>query len=174
MKLTFLYPKDRLEFDLIMPTASYEKIWKEDSERIQRIFEKHTGLKFQQKEIKVKVHHDTSWSGTLTKPMRLNTQNFTLITRRFALIHELGHRLLSGNQLGSQEEDEEKYIEEEHKRLYLFEGDVFKDLYGTEAFREWSTIRQERDTKAFEWAYGFSKKERQQKLKHLIATNELR
>lgn len=173
MKLTFLYPKNRFDSALTLPTAAYHNIWKQDGERIQRAFEKYTGLTFQQKEIKVKVHSDISMSGTLKKPMRLNSRNYTLNTKRFALVHELGHRLLSGNQLGSLEQDDDQRIEEEHKRLYLFEGDVLKGLYGLKAFTEWRKLRQERDAEAFAWADGFSKHERQQKLNHLIATNEL-
>ena len=173
MKLTFLSIEDLLRFDLIMATSAYERIWKQDGEKIRHVFKKHTGLKFQQKEIKVTVHDDVSMSGTLTKPMRLNTRNYTLSTKRFALVHELGHRLLSGNQLGSREEDEQKYIDEEHRRLYLFEGDVIKELYGPEIFHEWSQCNHDDANEPFDWAYALSAQERKQKLKHLIATDKL-
>jgi len=173
MRLLFIYPKDRLDIGLTLPTAAYEKIWRDDSERIQRVFEEYTGLRFQQDEIRVGVHDGVSTSGTLSAPMRLNSRNATVNLRRFALVHELGHRLLSGNGLGSQEDDEDKFVEEEHKRLYLFEGDVVQALYGQDVYREWSRLRKERDQSTYEWLSGLSPRERQRLLKRMIDTNRL-
>ena len=174
MKLEFIYPDDRFDVHFTLPTAAYEKIWNEDSDRIKQAFKNYTGLTFQQKIIKVKVYDGVSMSGTSRKPMRLNTQNRTLTTKRFALIHELGHRLLSENMLSALHQNDDERSDDEHRRLSLFESDVFLELYGKDAHKEWLSILEHGDTKTFEYLSSLSFGERQEKLRHLIATNELR
>ena len=172
MKLLFLYPEDRLNLHFTLPTAEYERIWSQHSDRIQQSFEKYTGLKFQQNEIRVKVHDGTSMSGTLTTPMLLNALNYTLSEKQSALIHELGHRLLGGNGIGSQIEDEKSCIEEEHTCLYLFECDVLKDLYGEDVYAERIARLKVADAQAYQSVEGLSFEERQAKLQRLIAMDE--
>jgi len=173
MKLLFIYPKDRMNLGLTLATAAYEKIWLKDGERIQQVLARYTGLHFQQKEIRVEVHDGVSLSGTLDTPMRLNLRNDTLHLKCFALIHELGHRLLSGNGIGSKEEDDDEFVEEEHMRLYLFEGEVIQALYGNGVYAEWSRLRKENDTTAYEWASRLTVAERQTYLRRMVDTNEL-
>lgn len=178
MKLTFIYPSDLTQFDTIVTSAAYEAIWKADGDKIQQAFKKNTGLEFQQDEIKVVIHDGQSMSGTLEKPMQLNIQNRSLEKRRLALIHELGHRLLSGNNIGAEgEEGDTAFIEEEHKRLYLFLGDSIADLYGQELYDEWANTDSEDISSEhlipLKYALSFSRPERREKLKYLITTDTL-
>ena len=125
MQLTFIYPDDPMKLEIILATKAYEAMWRQDSQRIQQVFEKYTGLQFQQDNIDVVVHEEQSWSGMDGKPMRLNVANQDRVKKQNALIHELAHRLLFGNGISTPIDDE---TDEEEFRVYLFQGDVLREV----------------------------------------------
>jgi hypothetical protein len=170
MKLVFQYPKNTDNLELILATKAYEDIWEQDGKRISELFTRYTGLEFQQDTIKVIVQYGNSWSGYANKPMRLSVKNTSIIEKQNALVHELGHRLLFGNGISTPIDDKSS---EEEIRVYLFQGEVLKNLYGAETYKYWantsSTEHVEEHIQPLKYVLGLTKKERQKKIRQIIS-----
>lgn len=182
MKLRFVYP-DINQFEIFLATKQYEDIWKTDAPKIIQAFEKITNLTFQQQQITVKVHNKNSVSGSSYRPMRLNVYNKTIDEKRAALLHELGHRLLGGNGINSTLGRGVEFIEDEERRLGLFILDVYKRVYGSNFVRLYISRTADLVMKGeaghdqsmsngIFFARKFTAAQRQEALKHLIATNK--
>jgi hypothetical protein len=100
----------------------YEQLWAAEGDRIVRVMEKVSGLKFRDTAITVIVYEGVSFSGYRDRPMRMRA-SYPPDTKKATLIHELGHRLQSGLF---------KRDEEEHGPLFLWLYDVWAELYGRE------------------------------------------
>lgn len=153
-----------------MATKAYEDIWKQDGIQIVSLFKSYTGLEFQQNTIDVIIHIGQSWSGMASKPMRLNARNMTLSEKRSALIHELAHRLLFGNGLFAPEENND---DGDEINVYLFQGDVLRDLYGNEAYNSWasldSNIHTEDHLRPLRYVLSLTSSQRKKQIKDIIA-----
>lgn len=179
MKLIFKPHEET--FDLIVETARYQRLWRENSRNIRRAFRDITGLDFQQRVITAHVYPDKKAdSGKPHQPMHLpggcQTEEVKLIT----LVHELCHRLLGGNSLspdllgltdGNTPVDD--YEEYEHCHTFLFEYDVIERAMG-HAYAELCRKDEERDdiddlySRAWAWAMGMPHDQRQRALKTLV------
>jgi hypothetical protein len=103
-------------------TREYQQLWAAEGDRIVRVMEKVSGLKFRDTAITVIVYEGVSFSGYRDRPMRMRA-SYPPDTKKATLIHELGHRLQSGLF---------KRDEEEHGPLFLWLYDVWVELYGRE------------------------------------------
>lgn len=146
----------------------YERFWQTREDEIKVAFHKHTGLAFQQDEITVIAHDDISYSGSETKPMRLNSDLEEDWRCGAELMHELGHRLLGGN--GLDEDDVPELNASSHSLLFLFLYDVWQDIIGKEAADKKVSLenRTEEYQKVWGWALGKTYQERQTLLKQVI------
>lgn len=182
MKLRFVYPSlDQL--GIFLATKQYEDIWLHDEDKIVKAFHALTGLNFQQRQISVRVHNGQSMSGSRYWPMRLNVNKQTLDEKKAVLLHELGHRLLGGNGINSPIDDKDESTEDEERRLGLFIFDVYEAVYGMDFVKTYvahakAIVTTNGDNspalrEGIFASYRLSFTERQQKLRHLIATNEL-
>jgi hypothetical protein len=103
----------------------YERIWVTEGPRIVHAMQRLAGLPFvsplfADTAIVANVREVASNSGFRASPMTLRA-SYSLDTKKATLIHELGHRLMSG--LFRREE-------EEHQYLFLWVYDVWVVLYG--------------------------------------------
>ena len=105
-------------------TEEYRRIWTEEGSRIVDTMESATTLGFFQGTITAIVFEGISSAGNRDTPMRLRA-SYPLDTKRSALVHELGHRLIS--QLTTRPNDLD-----EHRVLDLFLYDVWESLWGKE------------------------------------------
>ena len=111
--------------ELIDATFEYKEIWKSESEKIIAMFEKVSGSKFIEKEIKVVVDEGISRSGrSESDPMRLRA-SYSVDVKKATLIHELGHRFLF-------QFENKKHGLDAHQILFLILYDIWAELYGKE------------------------------------------
>jgi hypothetical protein len=104
-------------------TDEYRRVWREDGARIAETLERVTNLPFTQSRITAIVFEGVSMSGSGNTPMRLRA-SYNADTKRSALAHELGHRLIA--QLAIRPPDLD-----EHRVLFLFLYDVWQSIWGT-------------------------------------------
>jgi hypothetical protein len=122
-----VFAATRIEFVPESPQFSsaaeeYRAIWKEDGNRIVKVFKKHTGLTLEPGPIRVIVFEGVSYSGDPERPMQLRA-SYVKDTKRATLVHELSHRLIA--KLVPQDF-------EDHPITFLFLYDVWVDLWGKE------------------------------------------
>lgn len=147
----------------------YDKVWQSDGQRIAKIFHELTGLRFWYKRITaLVVLSATSNAGSRYKRMKLSVYEHD--HRERILTHELGHRLLYGNWLGSLGKTHRYW---DHYKLYLFLYDAWVYLYGAEIANR-LTEREKRSNhhsyrKALERVLAMSFAQRQAKLKKMIS-----
>ena len=103
-------------------TEAYRQLWREEGTRIAEALERVTGLPFTQSRITAIVYEGRSSSGIGNNPMRLRA-SYNADTKRSALAHELGHRVIA--QLAIRPPDLD-----EHRVLDLFLYDVWQSLWG--------------------------------------------
>lgn len=102
--------------------AEYQQLWAREGERIVAALERATWLELERQPISAVVYEGPSFSGDRDRPMRMRA-SYAPDTKRGTLVHELGHRLLAG--IEPQDFDH-------HPVLYLFQYDVWVDLWGRE------------------------------------------
>ncbi|HZQ29672.1 MAG TPA: hypothetical protein VFA93_01170 [Patescibacteria group bacterium] len=124
MKINFYPEHDDLALE--EATKKYAKIWKEEEERIIKVLEKLSGLKFKEKFINAIIYDEPSWSHPLKLDCRISDK-----LKRGVLVHELIHRLFKGN---SKEKlkipfSKNNYILDVHKLLDLILFDAWVELY---------------------------------------------
>lgn len=100
----------------------YEELWAKEGARIVEVMERLSGLEFESGPIMATVIERPSFSGYKDKPMRLRA-SYPPNTKRAALTHEIGHRLLS---------DIANKDFEDHPVLFLFLYDAWVELWGKE------------------------------------------
>lgn len=177
IKLIFpLNPTGDLE--LTLATARYEHFWQAHHVEILSAFEHHTSFKFKQRQITVKATEKRiSWAGDRYHPMELTRHRTDEELIGINLIHELAHRLLSGNYIKYQDSNnyvypEDYYVYHEHCYIDLFLHDVWTDVLGKEAADR--ALEAERNNgyppyrKAWDWAMSKTYVERQKYLCKLI------
>jgi hypothetical protein len=118
----------------------YERIWREHGPRMVEAMERRAALRFVYPQyadtaIRSVVLERASSSGHRDRsPMEMRA-SYPEATKRATLIHELGHRLMSG--LFRRDEGE-------HEMLFLWVYDVWIDLYGQQFADEQVAIEKQR------------------------------
>lgn len=161
MHITFHPESDYL--DLSSSIKEFEEIWKAEGEKIVKVWEQNTGLKFKETVINAIVFDGISHS----HPLSLR-YNYDLNRKKSVLVHELGHRILYKRVRGMGKASSEDH----HKFLFLVLYEVFVELYG-EAFAEdavlWdSNLPRDEYKIAWEWALKFPKDERKKMFNEII------
>ena len=138
-------------------TEEYRRVWAEDGTRIVDTMQGITGLTFVQTSIAATVYEGISLAGDRDSPMRLRA-SYPMDTKRSALVHELGHRLI--DQLTTRPNDLD-----EHRVLNLFLYEVWESLWGREfADRQVVVESAQRGVydyeSAWRWALALTKDER--------------
>ena len=103
---------------------TYHRLWSDEGEAIVNTWQRVTGLTFPQSQITAIVFEGVSTAGGPNTPMRLRA-SYNADTKRSALVHELGHRLIA--QLTTRPADLD-----EHRVLNLVLYDVWVGLWGNE------------------------------------------
>lgn len=103
---------------------AYHGLWSDEGAAIVGTWERVSGLGFTQSQITAIVFEGTSMAGNASTPMRLRA-SYNADTKRSALVHELGHRLIA--QLTTRPADLD-----EHRVLNLVLYDVWVSLWGNE------------------------------------------
>jgi hypothetical protein len=140
----------------------YAELWAREGDRIVRVMESVSGLKFRDSAVTVIVYEGASQSGYRDAPMRMRA-SYPPDTKKATLIHELGHRLQSG--LFHREE-------EEHGPLFLWLYDVWVQLYGrpfADAQVEIEKARRGPYPAAWDAALGLSAAERAARWRAIVA-----
>ena len=165
LKINFLPESDL--FDFTEAVKEYEKIWNDDGVKIISVWKNVTGLQFKENFINAIVFKGVSFSHLLN--LKYNADN---ATKKAHLVHELGHRILSGV-------IERKWKDslESHKVLDLLLYDVFEDLYGKDfadtqvKYDKSKDFQPEVYITAWDWALQFkTREERQKKFKEILET----
>ena len=140
----------------------YTDIWSKEGERIVDAMEAASGLKFQETDVHANVFEAASYSGYRDSPMVLRA-SYPLETKKAALIHELGHRLMF---------DLLRRDEEEHMYLFLWLYDTWVKLYGLKFADEQVAVEKARGRvypAAWEAALALSAEERAVKWRETLA-----
>jgi hypothetical protein len=165
LKINFL-PDSNLR-DYSKAVAEYEKLWKKEGEKIVETIEKISNLKFQETEINAIVYHGSLPSRS--RPLSLMFKG-SRERRLSILIHELGHRVISGNI--RRKNVKKKISLDAHKLLDLILYDIWIDLYGQKFANnavEWEKkIPRKEYGEAWEWALSLTKEERAEEFKEKL------
>ena len=109
--------------DSFIPAAqAYLRVWSDEGAAIVGAWQGVSGLSFSQRAITAVVYEGVSMSGNRDTPMRLRA-SYNADTKRSALVHELGHRLIA--QLTTRPADLD-----EHRVLFLVLYEVWDSLWG--------------------------------------------
>lgn len=154
--------KDRLE-KINNAINEYKEIWNKEGEKIVNSMEKISKLKFKENNINAIVFISSLSSRSF--PLSLSA-NYPKERMPELIIHELCHRLLSGNKIRIDFNKGDDITLEIHKVLNLILYDIWEDLYGKEYADK--SVEAESHKKAWKWALSFTKEERAQKFKELI------
>jgi len=160
LKLNFLPESNFRDYSKIM--VEYGKLWKEEGKKIVNIIEKVSNLKFQETDINAILYFGSLPSRS--RPLCLMIKD-TKDKRLSILIHELTHRIISGNSKAKKGVRISSL--DVHKRLNLILYDIWVELYG----KEFADRAVEREKKmpgkeyreAWIWALSFTKEERAEK-----------
>jgi hypothetical protein len=150
-------------------TEEYRRLWADEGSRIVDALQQGSGLTFVQSGITAVVYEGVSMSGNRDTPMRLRA-SYPPDTKRSALVHELGHRLIA--QLATRPPDLD-----EHRILDLFLYDVWESLWGREfADRQVAVESGQRGLYDYEstwrWALSLSKAERAARFTAIVQANQ--
>lgn len=104
--------------------GAYHRLWSDEGAAIVNAWERVSGLTFTQTQITAIVYEGISSSGTAGTPMRLRA-SYSADSKRSALAHELGHRLIG--QLTDRPADLD-----EHRVLFLVLYEVWVAQWGDE------------------------------------------
>lgn len=134
--------------------AEYQAIWRDSGASIVEALQRRTGLQFVEGEINALVYEGRSAS----EPMVLRG-SYPREIKIGVLVHELGHRLLSGNGIRATRGDHYNT----HRLLQLVLYDSYCELFG-EAFAkrmvEWESKLGSDYQAAWDWSLSLSMEER--------------
>ena len=159
------------EKELIDATLEYKEIWKRESEKIIAMFEKISGSKFIEREIKVVVYEGISRSGrSESDPMRLRA-SYSVDVKKATLIHELGHRFLFWF-------ENKQHGLDAHQILFLILYDIWTELYGQEFANKQVAIESARKgvydyEKTWKWALVLGTKDREKMFRQIRSASVL-
>ena len=141
----------------------YQGIWDKEGERIINAIEARSGLKFVENYINAIVFEGVSHS----EPLSLRA-SYTYEVKKGTIVHELLHRLLSGNKVIPVAENKREQALVSHKQLNLILYDIWAELYGEEFAKNNVEVEADRADvykEAWKWALSFEKVERSEKFK---------
>jgi hypothetical protein len=157
VKINFTPESEKFE----TATREYHTLWQAEGDRIIKVLEKVSGLKFAETEFEAIVFEGVSRSGRPGgSPMKMRA-SYTPDTKKATLIHEIGHRHIS------QLEKRPEGIDE-HSVLFLILYDIWVDLYGEKFANEQVEIEKKRRgpyPAAWGYALNMTKKEREGKFR---------
>jgi len=152
----------------------YQDIWDKDGNRIIEAIESISGLKFKENEINAIVY--VSSLNSRSFPLSL-IADIPLTIKPGLLVHELCHRILSGNRLIIRAKKYKDLSLEIHKVLNLIFYDILIDLYGEKKTKK--TIKWESSSRsavykdAWNWVLSFNKETRSKKFKNFMDKQSL-
>ncbi len=152
--------------EIVSSTLDYVELWKNEGGKIVATFEKVTGLKFTEGEIKVIIYEGISRSGkNENDPLKLRA-SYSADVKKATLIHELGHRLLF------QLENRQQSLDA-HQILFLVLYDIWTELYGQEFADKQVAVESSREgiydyRKTWEWALALGRIGREKMFKQIV------
>jgi hypothetical protein len=161
VKINFYPESNKKEYTKAV--FEYRKIWNKDGKKILKLIEKYSNQQFEVKEINALIYNDISYSIPLTLESDLSKN-----IKKGVIVHELLHRLLVENNYYLPNEN---FTEEVHKIIDLILFDIWVELFGEKHAKE--NIEHEIGygcldyKKAWDWAMGFLKGERQKKFEEM-------
>lgn len=161
MKINF-YP-DHNNLELEKAAKDYFRIWKKEGNKIVKVLEDLSGLKFKEKIINAVIYADNSFSIPLSLESGVTDEK-----KKSILVHELCHRLFVGNNIKIKNLTNNNYHLETHKPVDLILYDALCELYGKEFAKEnvdyeislWSGKNISPYKIAWDWALKMTKGER--------------
>ena len=171
LKINFIKDSDREDRLRVINKGlnEYKEIWIRDGQRIVEELEKVSGLKFKENEINAIVFESSLRSRSF--PLSLSASIPTNI-KSGLLVHELCHRLLSGNRVRIKVKEYKDLSLEIHKVLNLILYDAMLNLYGKDKTKElikWeSSSRTGIYKEAWDWVLAYDKKARTDKFQNFI------
>ncbi|MAG59589.1 hypothetical protein CMO96_02250 [Candidatus Woesebacteria bacterium] len=162
LQINFYPESDEKEFT--KAAKEYAQIWSKDADKIVRLIEKYSGMKFKTKVINAVTFEGRSFS----KPMSLRS-SYPRRVKEAVLVHELLHRLLIDNNFWFGNKD--TYHEDVHKMIDLILFDIWVDLLGKKVAKESQELEisfgDPAYKRAWSWALSFSKDERPKKFQEM-------
>jgi hypothetical protein len=171
LNINFVRDSDRedLKEKMDKGLSEYKDIWKKDGARIVKELESVSGLEFNENEINATVYESMLRSRSF--PLSLKA-SIPLNIKPGLLVHELCHRLLSGNHVRVKAKEYKDLSLEIHKVLNLILYDTMVNLFDknrADELVEWeSGSRSGLYKKAWDWALSFNKKERAKRFKVFV------
>ena len=149
-------------------TDAYRRLWADEGQRIIEAMQRVTGLTFIQSHVEAVIFEGPSSSGSRDTPMYLRA-SYTADEKKSALVHELGHRLIS--QLSNRPADLD-----EHRVLYLFLYEAWEALWGGPYADRQVLVESERRglydyETAWRWALSLTRSERAARLAEIVRAN---
>lgn len=169
--ISFIVDSDRgdIKEKISRGLNEYKDIWSKDGERIVEEIEKVSGLEFKENEVNAIVYESSLPSRSF--PLSLKA-SIPLDIKPGLLVHELCHRLLSGNRVRIKAKEYKDLSLEIHKVLNLILYDVMINLYGkdkTKKLVKWeSSSRTGIYKKAWNWVLAYDKKTRAKKFENFM------
>ncbi len=171
LNISFILDSNRedIKGEIKKGLSEYEDIWRRDGKRIVREIEKVSGLEFKENKINAIVYESSLPSRSI--PLSLKA-SIPLDIKPGLLVHELCHRLLSGNRVRVKAKEYKDLPLEIHKVLNLILYDAVLNLYGkdvTNKLIKWeSSSRTGIYKKAWNWVLAYDKETRAKKFKKFI------
>jgi len=162
MVINFYPEQDNLKFE--KAAKEYQKIWEEEGERITKVIEKVSGLRFKEKVINAIIYDEISYSVPLKLQADLSTQH-----KKGTLTHELCHRLVVGNNIKIKSgKTYNSWTMAIHKHIDLILYDIWVKLYGEDFAKKeieyeislWTGKGISPYKTAWDWALGMTKEQR--------------
>lgn len=147
---------------------AYRRLWADEGSKISEAMEQASGLTFIAKDITAVIFEGVSRAGDMNTPMYLRA-SYPADTKRSALVHELGHRLIA--QLTNRPQGVD-----EHRVLDLFLYDVWENLWGKEFADQQVNVESARRgvydyESAWKWALSLSTAERASRFADIVRSN---
>lgn len=161
MKINFYPDHDDPNFE--KAAKKYAEIWNQEGNRIIRVLEKISGLKFKEEIINAITYNENSYS----IPLRLQS-NSTKREKKWTIVHELCHRLFVANNIKLNNLTWDNHNLETHKPVDLILYDVLVELYGEKEAKDnikyeidlWTGKNVSPYKIAWDWALSMTKEER--------------
>jgi len=188
MQLIIKPAKDKANYlYLTLEANEYRELWKRHARKLRASIRTITSLDFRQRTITAQVRMGTyGEAGWYHKAMALPTDPGNHGLKLMTLVHELSHRLMTGNgftmaDFGIEDrigKDTDAIVDFQHRLIYLFEYDVMCNAHGDEGgelCRTYDELGQESNganaepyKRAWQWAMQLTFEQRQHCLRWLV------
>jgi hypothetical protein len=170
MQINFYPEQDKPEFE--KAAKEYAKIWSEERERITKVIEKISGLKFKEKIINAIIYDEISYSVPLKLQADISAKH-----KMGTLTHELCHRLVVGNNIKIKAgKTYNSWTLAIHKHIDLILYDIWVELYGEDFAKKeigyeislWTGKGISPYKTAWDWALKMIKQQRRQEFQKYL------